>query len=156
MQDNAPWSYDVHAYPSLMCIVAQVYKDNTPAIDGAYTVGAFVGNECRGVGKYFDGKIFITIHGDETASEQVRFVAMENASGQFINIKERVDFRSDALGTIDSPYMMTFAVSTDIDGISDDSAEPSDIYNLGGQKLKETQGNGVYIIGDKKIMKNNN
>lgn len=150
-----PWEVDVHAHPSLMCIVAEVYDGNAPAIDGAYTVGAFVGEECRGIGKYVNGKIFLTVHGGNVASEQVRFVAIENASGKFIDIKEQTEFKSDALGTAKSPFRMTFATPTAINGISDGSASSSEVYNLGGQKVKEADGNGVYIIGEKKIMKNN-
>ena len=150
-----PWDVDVHAHPSLMCIVAEVYDGNAPAIDGAYTVGAFVGEECRGIGKYVNGKIYLTVHGGNSASEQVRFVAIENASGKLIDIKEQTEFKSDALGTAKSPFRMTFGTPTVINGINDGSASSSDVYNLGGQKVKDADGNGVYIIGEKKIMKNN-
>lgn len=62
---NAPqhkqsvWTYNSAPFADNMTIVADLGNDYSAE---RFTVGAFVGDECRGEGEMIDGKCFITVH----------------------------------------------------------------------------------------------
>ena len=65
---NAPqhkqsvWTYNSAPFADNMTIVADLGNDYSAE---RFTVGAFVGDECRGEGEMIDGKCFITVHADK-------------------------------------------------------------------------------------------
>lgn len=77
---NRPWQYNVHLFADNMAVIGKLYIGNNAIGDG-FIVGAFCGNECRGVGKIIDGIIFMTIHGKETDTEPVVLRAYEKITG---------------------------------------------------------------------------
>lgn len=116
--NSSPWSYDAHRYPDNTTVIGQLYANGSLALEGAYTVGAFCGNECRGIGKYADGKLFITIHGTNANGENISFKAYENVTGTEYNVLESIAFNGQQEGTFAMPYRLTVNHdATDIDGV---------------------------------------
>lgn len=97
------WSVNRYKYPSTMNIVAKLFAENKAEVSGLYSVGAFVGNECRGVGKLVDGKIFLTVYGSETG-EVLTFRAFNNESGELMAVHETTAFGDALVGSLDKPF----------------------------------------------------
>lgn len=100
-----PWSYDSHKYPNNMSIVANVYNNTMTQEPGVFTVGAFVGKECRGIGQYIEGLLFMTVYGGVN-NEKVSFKAYENATGQVFDLNEIVSFSESSVGNVSLPYSL--------------------------------------------------
>lgn len=113
------WSYDAHGAPDNTTLIGQLYANGSPTLEGTYTVGAFCGNECRGVGKYVDNKLFMTIHGTITDGETINFKAYENATGQEYDISESIVFNGQQEGSFTSPVALHISGATGISEISD-------------------------------------
>jgi len=113
--NSSPWSYDTHRYPDNTTIIGQLYANGSKVLEGTYTVGAFCGKECRGIGRYADGKLFITIHGTNANGENISFKAYENATGTEYNVLESIAFNGQQEGSFAMPYRLT--VNSDATGI---------------------------------------
>ena len=111
----APWSYDTHQYPDNTTLIAQVYAMDSPVIEGTFAVGAFIGKECRGVGKYVDGKLFLAIHGTVGDDKTITFKAYEAITGKEYDINETISFEGQQTGTFAAPYALHLQGATGID-----------------------------------------
>ena len=69
-----------------------------------FTVAAFCGTECRGIGKYVDGVIFMNVHGE--GNENITFQAMHNEKEYLVDIQESLIFTEDAVGSYRAPYVL--------------------------------------------------
>ena len=123
---NSPWNYDTHRYPDNTTLIGQLYNNGELTLEGTYTVGAFCGNECRGIGKYADGKLFLTIHGTIASSEKISFRAYENATGAEYNVSESIVFNGQQEGSFTAPYRLN--VSSDQTGIAEVTTGKFTIY----------------------------
>lgn len=124
--NNSPWNYDVHRYPDNTTLIGQLYDNGSLTLEGTYTVGAFCGNECRGIGKYADGKLFIAIHGTMANGEKINFKAYENATGTEFNVSESITFNGQQEGSFVAPYRLN--VNNDATGIGEVTASKFTIY----------------------------
>ncbi len=113
--NNSPWNYDAHRYPDNTTLIGQLYANGSLALEGTYTVGAFCDNECRGISKYADGKLFIAIHGTITNDQTVTFKAYENVTGEVHNIKESISFAGQQEGSVSNPFAMNVSENTGIE-----------------------------------------
>ena len=120
-----------------MNIIAEVYIGTSKAPAGLYTIGAFVDDECRGVGKLVDGKVFLTVYGD-TDHSTVRFKAKDNATDQEYVIRENISFANTLVGSVASPYHLTIDGATGIDGVCASG------YNIYPNPVRER----MFINGD--------
>ena len=111
----APWSYDAHKYADNTTMLAKLHVDGSPAVEGAYTVAAFSGSECRGIGQYIDGIIYMTIHGTVDNTETLSFKAYDNATGNELEITETIKMNGQHEGTISSPKILNAKGTTGID-----------------------------------------
>ena len=111
----APWSYDAHKYADNTTMLAKLHVDGSPAVEGAYTVAAFSGSECRGIGQYIDGIIYMTIHGSIDNAETLSFKAYDNATGNELEITETIKMNGQHEGTISSPKILNAKGTTGID-----------------------------------------
>lgn len=160
-----PFTCDKHAYPNTMNIIAQLQTEQADAEAPAYTIAAFSGTTCRGIGQTINGRIYLTVHG--TGGEPITFLAID-AEGKHHAITQTAAFTADLVGTPRSPYMFTLA--EEATGIPQTaaiavSAEPILIYTLSGTLVKTAQptadGNidvtlsdlprGIYIIKSKSL-----
>jgi hypothetical protein len=107
---GSPWAYDKYAYISMMPVTAEFYVNGTRADDGDYTVGAFAGDVCRGVGQWKNGRLLISVYGD--ANEDIRFVAFDNNSEKFYDVAETLVFTTDNQGSWFAPIALTLGSET--------------------------------------------
>ncbi|MGN0222262.1 MAG: chitobiase/beta-hexosaminidase C-terminal domain-containing protein [Prevotella sp.] len=152
--DPAPWTVNVHRYPNMMCLTAELYDNGLRASTDEYHVGAFVGNECRGVGKWVDGKLYMAVYGGSTAGEQVVFRAVERESGNQSEIQETLVFCADAVGTTAEPYTLNLGETTGITNIGVNSGQTEGIYNVMGVQVRNINHEGVYIVNGQKVLIN--
>lgn len=112
---STPWVYDASAYADNMTVIAELLKENTPTIEGTFTVAAFCDKECRGIGEYVDGKLFITIHGNP--NDAISFKAIENATGIEYDINEKSSFNDQPIGSVNNPFRLTLGKSSGIEEV---------------------------------------
>ena len=135
------FNVDIHAYPDVMTLVATVDADEGISLEEPYHVGAFCGDECRGVGVLEGGLLFMNIHG-EVGQDQLVFRLLD-AQGEVYCSSGCVLFQSERqLGTVQKPYPLWFATQDVIDEIKPAVAYTGKIkavqyYNLSGQLISQ-------------------
>lgn len=112
---SSPWHCDETQYADNTTMIASLKDDGSDVMEGVYTVGAFCGNECRGVGEYVDGKLFLTIHGN--SNDAITFKAIENATGKEREIIENLSFDETPLGSMGSPNILNLDTNSGIDNV---------------------------------------
>ena len=163
---NGQWSMvNIHAYPDVMTMVAEVKTDDnqtdnedplTPfrgnngqwsTVNGQWYVGAFCGDECRGVGVMIpqeDGRelLFMNIHGEVPESLVFRLM---DADGEIYEAACPVAFRPQTqLGDVQTPHLLWFGSGSIPDEIRPALATGSKIrtvqyFNLAGQQIHNGQ-----------------
>lgn len=108
-QQPGVWVYNSAPFADNMTIIAEI-----PEITNLnhYSVGAFVGNECRGEGTAVEGKFFITVHGE--SGEQVDFKLYNKLTGEYHDVENGVMLTKMA-GTLTSPLPLAMGAATGID-----------------------------------------
>lgn len=128
---NAPqhkqsvWTYNSAPFADNMTIVADLGNDYSAE---RFTVGAFVGDECRGEGEMIDGKCFITVHADK--GETISFKLHDAVSGEMRTINEQMLFAKMA-GSLRAPQRLT--VGGIVTGITAADIASSGIAIVDGQ-----------------------
>ena len=115
---SIPWNVIANDYPDNMNMVAELYADNKLVLEGLYTVGAFYEDKCVGIGKYVQGKLFITINGFEEIGGEVSFKAYDNSTGKEFNITDVVTFNNAVYGSMSAPYRLSILGTTAIEDVS--------------------------------------
>lgn len=139
------WMYDASAFADNMCIVTKVKGIQA---DEKYTIGAFVGDECRGMGAFVnDDVMFINVAGK--AGEVVSFRLYNSETGLFSDIAETVNYTFKK-GSLRAPISLTSSEdATAISGISSDASADAPAYNVAGQRVNASA-KGIVIKGGKK------
>lgn len=132
--NETPWTADKHKYPKVMCVIADLYVGNVLTED--YYVGAFCGTECRGVGKYADGKLMISIYGN--GGEKITFVAMDNETEKTFSVTEEVVFAETLLGGMKQAYALHVG-------------KPTNVQNAFGGWNVRIEKNNLYLTAKDKI-----
>ena len=107
---NSPWAYDQYAYANMMPVTAELYVNGTKADSDEYIVGAFAGDECRGVGQWKDGRLLMSVYGDK--NEEIHFVAANINSETYYDVTEKMGFRADNWGSWYAPVALTLGNET--------------------------------------------
>lgn len=145
------WHYDASKFANTMAVVAKVDIENTDD----YTIGAFVGEECRGEGNFINGKAFISVAGK--SGDVVTFRLYNKWTEEFTDITTEVMF-TDMAGSIKAPLSFGLLEGTtgivDINTIDNNNVEA--IYDITGRKVEQMT-EGIYVIkvreGDKIVTK---
>lgn len=111
------WEYNARQYADNMTLIARLYDREQPVQIDKYLIGAFVGNECRGVAVEKDGYIFLTIHGEQ-ADEQVSLRAFDLTAEKEYTIKEEFHFSETMQGSYASPITLHLGELTGINSIT--------------------------------------
>ena len=153
---NNQWSMvNIHAYPDVMTMVAEVKTDDNQMDNGQWYVGAFCGDECRGIGITIpqeDGRelVFMNIHGEALSptlpqgGESLVFRLID-AQGEIYEAAGSVVFRSQTqLGDVHDPHLLWFGSGSIPDEIRPALATGSKIrtvqyFNLSGQQIHNSQ-----------------
>ncbi len=140
------WQYNGSRFASNMTIIADL---GTAYASNRYTIGAFVGDECRGEGMFIGGKWFITVHGDETGrGQQVSFRLYDTMTGTSLPIENELAYAQTA-GTLRAPLRMTVGAATGISSITQehDGSEGTTLYTIDGKHVAPANkpAAGIYI-----------
>lgn len=147
-QPLSAWTANATAYPNVMGIVAKIVSDGVDAESGAYSIGAFdEKGECRGTGKYVDGKLFITIYGED--NENIVFLAADASTGVVYEVSENVSFTEDVKGSRSAPFALHIGLPTDIASTKHSSAfDHIEYYSMNGLLQgndKQSLTQGIYV-----------
>ena len=137
-QVENPWLYDPHQYPDVTTIIAIL---NMPA---SLSLGAFCGDECRGVGRWVGDKLFITVHGTSSSNETITFRTYDPTTGKELAVAEHITFQGQRLGSLSAPMLLHVQEATGIDELQP-TAAPTRYYSPNGRPLSHPQ-QGVNII----------
>lgn len=139
-RERSVWEYDGSKYANTMAVIARIDIVNHED----YTIGAFVGDECRGEGKFINDLAFISVAGD--AGETVAFRLYNRISREFVDLDCELEYTGIA-GSVKAPVTMgTIEGTTDIIDINTvDSNNIEAIYDLSGRKVEKVT-DGIYVI----------
>lgn len=156
--EQSVWSYDGSRFADNMSVICQP----TTALEAdRYTIGAFVGDECRGEARMINGRFFVTVHGE--MGEKVSFRLYDALTGEYFVLDDAVDFAS-TVGTYQRPMALNTPTLTGIDSVTGDqgvavyldggrvvvagvAAESVEVYNASGMRVAaEGLGTGVYVV----------
>ena len=152
-EETEIWNVDKYKYPKIMCVVADLYDGNRLCTD--YQVGAFCGTECRGVGRYVDGKLMMNIYGN--GNETLTFYVMDDDSEEVVKVIEEVVFTETLLGSVKRPYPLHLGNTTGLSKATigwNVRLESDNLYlSLNGQMfervtLTDVYGNVVMDVSD--------
>lgn len=153
-RDLQQYGMDKHAYPNVMGIIGQlVIEDERLATEpDRFTLLAYSNNECRGVGKWIDGKIYLTAYGQ--GGDPLQFVAYDELDGTMYPVVERNDFTADIMGTEQSPCLFHFGEgeTTDLAELTAGNTPHITVegyYNLSGLRMGSHGTSlvpGLYIV----------
>lgn len=141
IDNSSVWEYDASQYADNMAIVAEIAELDCPQ---NYTIGAFVGDECRGMGKVVkDGKMMINVAGK--AGEVVSFRLHDETTGEYIDLDTKVRY-SQKLGSLKAPTTLFGNTITGISEIATDDNSEETYYDLNGRKVEGNIISGAYIV----------
>ncbi|MBQ3632051.1 MAG: hypothetical protein II949_12555 [Prevotella sp.] len=148
---NSPWHYDARPFIDNMTMVVSMPE---LALASDYSLGAFVGSECRGEGRYVDGLFFVTVHGRQ--GERVSFRLCHLPTGQQYRVDETITGER-RMGSLRQPLVLHS--EEQVTGIAypqplTDEAYPQPlpegrgaaVYDAAGRTLAPSHGRGVHIV----------
>ena len=149
-RERSVWVYDGSKFANSMAVIAKVEIENCED----YTIGAFVGDECRGEGRFINGLAFISVAGE--ADENVTFRLYNKYTGEFVDVDRELQF-SGMAGSVKVPVTMgTIEGTTGIDEVKGENGNVKTIYDISGRKVEQMT-EGIYVIkvreGDKIVTK---
>lgn len=154
--NRSVWSYDGSRFANTMAVIGQI--DVEDAED--YTIGAFVGDECRGEGKFVNGRAYITAAGE--TGEVITLRLYNTWTGEYFDVDGEVAF-TDLAGSVKVPVRFN-AETTAIENISSDAltiqgniafaADAIQVYDAQGKVVAEgfqrvdmsNLSTGVYVV----------
>lgn len=127
------WKYDDTRFMDNMTMVCTFEDLNNPE---RYSIGAFVGDECRGEGILTGDKAFVTVHCD--GGELVSFKLYDTWTGEMTSVKEVVAAQT-RIGSLKAPFVMhADTQTTGINAISG-AANQTETYDLTGRRVSGQQ-----------------
>jgi hypothetical protein len=141
------WTVNKRKYPNVMGVIAQLWHEDNMANSDEWLLGAFCGDECRGIAKVVDGTLMMNVYGQ--GGEMIVFRAMNYETGEVLYAAEQETFRADVVGTMNSPYQMHIGDATGIAGNNAGSISDSRYYDLQGRTVNDINAQkGLYIVTD--------
>ena len=140
--DTTPWHYDAARFRDNMTLVMQLPQLEQPA---DYSIGAFVGNECRGEGHFVTGHqqakgyFFTTVHCNQ--GETINFRLCHQSTGQQYTIDQMVTSNGLRLGSLSQPLTFTSMEQVTAIGEATPTAAPrvTQTFDLTGRKVQSSR-----------------
>ena len=142
------WQYNSAPFAGNMTIIADLGSRYS---DHRYSVGAFIGQECRGEGNCSGGLWFITVHGDTHVKGQtVTLRVHDRLTGAECSVDGLLPFTQMA-GSLRAPVRMNVTTPTGIGSVQDDAIHANvRYYTVDGRLVDGKPSSGVYIVSDGK------
>ena len=145
------------AYPNVMGVIAQLALGaDTETASDRFTLVAYSDGECRGLGQWKDGRLWMNVYGD--GGETVNFRAIDRNDGTVYAVRESRPFAADVAGTFTAPLQFTLgdvldeASAIDQTTIAATGRKASAIdayYSLSGIRVASRAASlpqGIYIV----------
>ena len=150
------WTVNKRKYPNVMGMIAQLWHDDALADSGEWQLGAFCGDECRGVAQTVgDGEptqtvLMMNVYG--TGSEPISFRVMNRETGEVLDAAEQESFRADVIGSMQQPYALHIGEKTGVRYVTNDTQQTQQAtYDLQGRRVEAGQAaKGIYVVADGK------
>jgi hypothetical protein len=152
---NTQQVVDIHSYPNTMNFIARIYRDGMELSGQSYSIYALSGQELRGVSQFVGSNYYLTVYGDGPV--EISFVVENEETGETFVASEKIQFRSDVVGSRKDPFAFNIGEATGIYQL-DGANGPMTIYTLSGQlvshdatlKTLHRLPKGIYIVNGKK------
>ena len=143
----SPWKYDTSPFADNMPVIAAL--ENIEDGD-RFSIGAYVGNECRGEGRAVDGNLFM-INVAGKAGELVHFRLYDKVTEEFFDLDQSLIYTA-MHGSLKAPVRLS-GIGV-VDGISSvqRTEQEEATYTLTGQKVSKNF-HGVVVTKGRKQMK---
>lgn len=138
------WQYDATQFSDNMTIVADLGEEYA---NERYSIGAYIGDECRGKGAFVEGKWFITVHGDSASKgKNVSFRLYDSMTDEILEI-ESVQAYGQMAGSLRAPVNMKVSpVALGLESISSDAIDADAKYfTIDGVEVANPT-SGLYIL----------
>ncbi|MBR1787673.1 MAG: hypothetical protein IJ762_00580 [Bacteroidaceae bacterium] len=127
------WQYDDSRFMNNMTMVCVLEDIENPE---RYSIGAFVGDECRGEGILQGEKAFVTVHCN--GGERVSFKLYDTWTGEMVDVDETVTAQT-RVGSLKAPFKLHADVQTTaISGINATDSQ-TESYDLAGRRISGQQ-----------------
>ena len=147
------YGFNRYAYPNVMGVIGDVEMEDLSYPKESLTLTAWNGDECRGSGKWIDGKVFMTLYGQ--GGEPLTFKAYGENGDTYI-AGQQLNFGADVVGKPQSPVIFKLMKeTTDIESLhsnEESDAKRLELYDMSGRKTNAPK-KGIYIYNGKKIVK---
>ena len=153
-QLQAPWDCDIHRYPDLMALVCRVESD---MLLSSHVVGAFCGDECRGIGVQIGDLVFLIVHGTLGSGERIGFRLYDVETDEEQPLAETLTLDVNCLGTPRQPLSLHLDGITNVPQV-DVAGDAFDVYTLTGLKVRSQvttlKGlpHGTYVVRGKVVI----
>lgn len=106
---------DMHIYPASMTAIIKMSDYIQPSITEGDLLGAFIGNECRGLATYQNGVYLIQVKGDPSETRKVEFRYFCEQTKELFISADNIGFEADiTLGTLDTPKTLIWNSQSDL------------------------------------------
>lgn len=139
--EDMPQNTGLHRYPDNSTLIASLFNlGNEEIPEGLYTVLAYSGEECVGIGSYVENKIHMLMYGDEDLAAPIHFKAYNHITQEYVDIEEQIQFSSVPVGTQANPMILHLQGNlTDVTYVYADA-----LYNIYPNPVRDV----LYISGN--------
>ena len=142
-------------YPNTMNMTICLLRNGIKLPASDYNIYAMANGEMRGVSQAVGDNHYLTVYGDKRV--EVTFMVESALTGETYEVKDKLMFCDDVVGSRKSPYTMSLGNTTGIESIGDEN-RPMTVYSLQGtlisrdatQKALSRLPKGVYIVNGQK------
>jgi len=127
--DSEIWSVDIHCYPNVTPIIADLWDGYTLTSNVGYGLAAFVGDECRGIATEVNGRWMMNVYG--IGGEKVTFKALDRSTGLVHDVTEIEAFTADLLGTMALPVQLHIADGSGLNNVMFDDVDVTPTLTTG-------------------------
>lgn len=148
------WTVDIHRYPNVTPIIADLWDGYTLTSQVGYGLAAFVGDECRGIAREVNGRWMMNVYG--VGGEKITFKALDRSTGLLHDISESETFTADLIGTMGLPVQLHIADASGLNNVMFDGVSVKPTLTTGpvtieaGDDINEVEvlnAAGVTIMG---------
>lgn len=116
--EELPWTVDIHRYPNVTPVIADLWDGNTLTSSVGYALAAFVDDECRGIATEVNGRWMMNVFGN--GGETITFKALDRNTGLVHDVTETQSFTADLLGTMAVPVQLHIADGAGLNNVTYD------------------------------------
>ena len=143
--EELPWTLDIHHYPNVTPVIADLWDGNTLTSNVGYALAAFVGDECRGIATEVNGRWMMNVYG--YGGETITFKAMNRGTSLVHDVTETETFTADLLGTMALPVQLHIANASALGNVTYDDVNVIPSLTTGPVTIKASATiNGVEVI----------